>query len=287
MAPEADRGRVVQELWADLHPVLAQLEPVPKRALVSLWGRIRAAISGLEGQVLDLEAQVMRRTHSRAASVATVSTISRPPTSDSVLARRADLEASLDDAAEGTVAENVILAIKDLDPVWVQGKLAAYRSRGKEEAGDPRFGPEGTCCWYPSQESGHDRGYVRVNWRNTAGPSGVKIGVNPYLHQLAVVAAGQGQRLTLASKNGGYHVSHLCHNTACMNPVHVIIESAQKNQSRKPCNGAVKLRFPDGSIVDPCKCAHDGSRPCILPTWSKPSGKGFWVFTEDGPVQRG
>ncbi len=254
--------------------------------LANLWQHVRVTITGLEGEVVDLEAQVVRRSASRSASADVASTVSRPDTTESVLQRRQALESSMDDLAAGQVPEAVVAAIKDLPPAWVEGKLQGYRSRTREDASDTRFGPQGLGCWFPSQESGHPRGYTRVNWRNSVAPNGARIGVNPYLHQLAAVARGLGSRLLLAQQHGTHHVSHLCHNTACMNPGHVTVESSQKNQSRKPCNGAVKLRFPDGSLVNPCKCGSDGSPDCVLPVWAKPPERGYWVFTESGPARR-
>ena len=37
----------------------------------------------------------------------------------------------------------------------------------------------------------------------------------------------------------GKHVSHICHNTLCINPVHLSLEDAQVNNDRKMCKQLV------------------------------------------------
>jgi hypothetical protein len=52
------------------------------------------------------------------------------------------------------------------------------------------------------------------------------IGCQSFRHQLAVVAAGCGQDLWRTSRREAtQEVSHLCLNSRCFNPKHVIVES--------------------------------------------------------------
>lgn len=38
-------------------------------------------------------------------------------------------------------------------------------------------------------------------------------------------------------------MSHLCHNTSCINPAHVVVESNALNEARNPCQGQKVVRF--------------------------------------------
>lgn len=85
-----------------------------------------------------------------------------------------------------------------------------------------------------------------MNLRNTrtevAGQPG-NIGGQPYLHQISLIADGRIDHLRNAGQGGSKQVSHLCHNGACFNPDHLVVESEGLNKRRNTCQGAKRVRF--------------------------------------------
>lgn len=114
-----------------------------------------------------------------------------------------------------------------------------------------------------------------------------KLGIQPFLHQLAVVASGNGQNLLRTSaSNGTDEVSHLCHNSGCFNPDHVVVESKELNRARWACGGAFIVKATDGSVYHPCvHGAVEHRRSCLLPTFRMERGS-YYVNTKTGPVVR-
>jgi hypothetical protein len=185
-----------------------------------------------------------------------------------------------------TLTSEVLEQVIDLDPSWVKELLIRRRDKGTEDAALPRYrcSDGGVGCWMSATQPNRPGGYVKVNLSNTFHPdgSGNKIGVSVYQHQLSVVARGNGAMLRLAGKGGRWDVSHLCHNSLCFNPDHVRVEPKWLNSLRKVCAGLQRILLPDGSVIHPCRHAKWGV-PCLLPTWEKPVGHGFWYLADDGP----
>ena len=101
-----------------------------------------------------------------------------------------------------------------------------------------------------NESTNHQYGYT-LNFRNTPNPNGSgSIGVQPFRHQLAIVARGDGEDL-LHTVPGGTCLSHGCHNGRCFNPDHLWVEKTEVNQARKSCVGAYIIRS-DGTIYHPC-----------------------------------
>jgi hypothetical protein len=82
-----------------------------------------------------------------------------------------------------------------------------------------------------------------------------------YVHHLVIVATLKGDTSQFANNN--YEVSHLCHNTDCINAEHVRLESKELNADRNRCNGQSWITCPCGCehTFNPCK--HEPQ--CILP----------------------
>lgn len=258
----------------------------------------------------EYKAQVEALQHAQhsesGSSVPPPSSAKRPPTSPVTQAQRWDMQLDLELRAQtDQEASNTVIRIKDLDPSWVYNRLRDMRDRAFE-ASDPVNGPLGTGCWmHRRADGGHAYGYHKVNWRNTHLPPGMRealpdgtgfyeqgvpgqvcsrhqdnrsdqyngcIGVQPFIHQLAVVARGLGQSLVHTTKGAGtYHVSHLCHNTSCFNPEHVWVETAAQNQARKSCVGQFIMTDNLGNVFHPCPHRYNGQLECKLRRWVGPS----------------
>lgn len=74
-----------------------------------------------------------------------------------------------------------------------------------------------------------------------------------YVHHLALLRAGRRDELERAYAKQ-HQVSHLCHNPACFNDKHLIIETPAANQQRSMCKGWQP-------VTCPCGCGHTFN-PC-------------------------
>lgn len=195
--------------------------------------------------------------------------VTRPKSSDSADQRRYDYRRRIDDESRLIPhTSDSIEAICDLDPVWVIEHLRQDRVTAIEKQ-DPRHWELG--CWMCKAEEEGQRGYYsKINLRNTYYPRNKirKIGFSLYRHQLAAVAAREGNFLVRTSKYGGTdEVSHLCLNTRYFNPDHMIIESKELNRKRWGCVGAwVTRQASDGTIYHPCPHGTEERKEvCLLP----------------------
>lgn len=105
-------------------------------------------------------------------------------------------------------------------------------------------------CWvHPNKPN--NKGYVQV---------AKDISKKVYTHHLAVrMVFGSDEVPTDRNQN----VSHLCGNSSCCNPEHLVVESAEANHARKNC---CVVR----SVTCPCGCQHtfdvsvcEHTPPCI------------------------
>ena len=198
---------------------------------------------------------------------------------------RFDLQDEID--AEVLRAEEVSATIESiwgLDPAWARQKLIDDRN-STAEGQDWRWASLG--CWMKWGETTHNYGYTKINLRNTVRPGTTeKINVQPFRHQLAVVASGYGQNLLRTSPvSGNDEVSHLCHNQQCFNPEHVIVESQELNKARRSCVGAFVTKCKaSGTVFHPClHGASENFVDCILPRVDLEGGK-YYRNSPNGPV---
>ena len=261
--------RSVQQHLSALRELYSAVPPSARPVVTSFWKAVRDNLNSLEEEVNELRAQLSG-----------AQTPVRPTTSASVNALRDAVEQAITGTAQAASdASGTIEAICDLDVVWTMRLLERYRQQ-----------TNAINCWISDLAPGHQNGYVKINLRNSPVPGepGKKIGVSPWLHQLAVVASGRGPTLRLTT-DGEYHVSHLCHNGSCFNPAHVIVEESELNEKRKGCQGLYVMKLPDGTVIDPCVHWTDGWRVhCILPVRGIPQeAQGKWVdLSPNGPIIR-
>ena len=86
-------------------------------------------------------------------------------------------------------------------------------------------------CWEGDFRS--NERYVKKNLRNTKSqvPGRTTYNINHqfYMHHIALIADGRLAELERAHRKSGNDVSHLCHNTRCFNPKHLVVESSTLN----------------------------------------------------------
>ncbi len=83
-----------------------------------------------------------------------------------------------------------------------------------------------------------------------------------YIHHLALLDANRHQDLANIYLNKGFHISHLCHNTRCFNPDHLIAEISSANIGRNTCQSQTWISCPCCEHkFNPCR----HSPQCILP----------------------
>jgi len=112
--------------------------------------------------------------------------------------------------------------------------------------------------------------YAKVNLKSQLG----EVNKNVYLHHLAVLAKtnedGKAmlQGVYASSSldgNQALEVSHLCHNTKCVNPDHLTVETKAANLGRSSCKNQKRVHFGQKGY-DPCDHRKAPTyKSCILP----------------------
>ena len=111
-------------------------------------------------------------------------------------------------------------------------------------------------------------GYRKLNLRKTNGAN-----VQAYRHQFAALLSNP-KDLLLYSSSHVLECSHLCGNSFCFNPAHVVIESKRENQNRQACSAATEVWIYRDDIlqvvINPCphSCSsrvNSINVPCVLP----------------------
>ena len=228
-----------------------------RNRLEQLWNAVRRAMNDQNAEILEIR---------RIAELGSFALPPRPVTNDSVTEAREALGRALEEAAAEVGATSAVVGtLKDVDPAWALAFLTRkYRSPPRETA---------LGCWITNLTPAHPNGYVKVNLRNTMYRDS-RLEIQPFLHQLVIVAKGHGKHLPLTAR-GEYEISHLCHNGGCFNPDHLIIEPAALNKSRNSCRGTYIIRVEGVVEVNQCPHWDDGAwygtgsgqrKGCVLPT---------------------
>lgn len=271
------------ERWVeDLQSVLGVLQDMDaRRRLTELWRELRNTI----------EEQRARLAAAPGAPPA------RPATTASVNEMREVLHQTLlAEANEVAEQSKTLETLRNIRPAWARNYILQYM--------EPSARTNELGCWLSPNAPSSDKGYVKQNLRNTTyyqtGAPPRKLDINPYVHQLAAVAGGQGGLLPLTSltrsEGERFECSHLCHNHACFNPAHIVVEPRLLNLLRNGCRCAFVLVVGD-TIIDPCPHWDDarfygngsGRRfRCILRRVVVPQEMaGQWLeITADGALRR-
>lgn len=200
-APGA-QATVKQHLDA-FRSLLISLAPEQRANLNTFWKDVRQSLNDQDAVVSNLQEQLNAAIQPVAGIPAPPNTPARPHTSNSVNVIRDTVEqAIINEAQYHLDASATLEAICDLDKDWAMDFIKRQRNlliSNSHELG----------CWMSGNVAGHDNGYVKMNMRNTVDPrTHAKFGnnVQPWGHQMGVVASGYGMQLRLTT-TGAYHVS--------------------------------------------------------------------------------
>jgi hypothetical protein len=263
--------------------------------MARLWSNLRNTLVEQEQTIQRLEQQARAGTPFEPPP--------RPPSSASVVGLRAAIDQAMAEAADLENTSKVFQVITSLPVLWVRQRLDSDRDHSRNNA---------LGCWFSGRSASH-KDYVKVNWTKLAHPTtGRPLEVQPYIHQLSIVASGRGDHLHRAGTGGTHQVrksllsgdagqmlnrkceqvSHLCHNGGCYNPNHLVVEPKELNLARNSCQGRYILVGTDKTTIHPCEHWNWGGKGeykhCILPQRIvNPSLRGKWVDSvQDGFVAR-
>jgi hypothetical protein len=190
---------VVQHLNS-FRQLLQSLDANGRRALNDFWRDVRQSLNDQDLLVQTLTQQVAAQL---IVAPRPPNTPARPVSSASVQVIRDTVQQALaNEARTEEDASATIEEICDLDPAWameyVRRQINPNLSCINHELG----------CWV-SGNAPSDNGYVKTNMRNTQrprAPPGTKFLVQPFGHQMGIVARGDGPNLRLTRPGGGFDV---------------------------------------------------------------------------------
>ena len=168
-----------------LRELMQQIPAQNRRAVNAFWGAVRQSLGDLEREIDSLRTQVGQ-------------SLPRPATTQSVNVIRDAVDGLLNyESRIAADSSNTVEAIADLPMLWALRLLERKRSIYDRNSID---------CWVSTDAPAHGTGYVKVNLRNTTDPTrGGLIGVQPWVHQISIVAKGEGPRLRLTT-DGSFQV---------------------------------------------------------------------------------
>jgi len=178
---------------ASLRALLNTVEPDKRAAVHAFWRQVRQALNEQDLRIRELEINAARQN---------ITTPLRPPSSLSVHQFRDEIERVIvTEAQQAEDASSTIEQICDVPPTWAMDFIRRRRRSDFEN---------GLGCWEPYNVAAHDTGYVKINLRNTIVPGSAppeRFSVQPWGHQIAVVASGNGPLLRLTT-DGRFNVSN-------------------------------------------------------------------------------
>jgi hypothetical protein len=192
MSEPSDIQHTAAQHLQGLRQILTSLPPSQRVNITSFWKDVRTSLNDQDALITSLQQQLA------AASIPPMTPV-RPPTSNSVAVIRDIVEQAIVSAAQQKdEISTTIDAIYDLDPAWAMAFIRRQKNIHLSNASE-------LGCWVSGNAAAHQTGYMKMNMRNTVGPRGQKFDVQPYGHQMGVVASGYGLQLCLTT-DGQYHV---------------------------------------------------------------------------------
>lgn len=195
IAPQAQR--TVNQHIDSFRRLLLSLDNTSRQALNAFWKDIRQSLNDQDATITDLLQQVQHLQQ----PVPVIQTPQRPPTTDSINVVRYTVDQAIhNEALYAHDASVTVEEICDLDPLWAMEFIKRQKnflvSNGSELG-----------CWMSGNAPAHENGYVKMNMRGTRKPNhpSDNFTVQPFGHQMGVVASGRGPELRLTTR-GEYHV---------------------------------------------------------------------------------
>jgi hypothetical protein len=197
--------RTVTQHINGFRQLLLQLDTSGRQALNAFWKDVRQSLNDQDSTVTTLLQQIEGL---QQRSVSVPATPQRPPTSHSVNVIRDTVQQAIQNEAQyAQDASTTIEEICDVDPAWAMGFVV--RQKDAIACTNSELG-----CWLSGNAAAHENGYVKMNMRGTRVPGHPtdRFSVQPFGHQMGVVASGHGPELRLTTK-GQFHVCALLSNS--------------------------------------------------------------------------
>ncbi len=191
--PHSTQRTAMQHLQG-LRQIMTSLLPSQRANLATFWKDVRTSLNDQDTLIASLRQEL-----AAARVPPPPATPARPYTSNSVAIIRDTVEQAI--VSEAQLVDEIsttIDAIQNLDPAWAMAFIRRQKNIHLCNASE-------LGCWVSGNTAAHQTGYVKMNMRNTVGPDGQKLDVQPYGHQMGVVASGLGVELCLTT-DGEYHV---------------------------------------------------------------------------------
>ena len=195
MSEPSEVQRTAAQHLEGLRQILTSLVPSERGNLTTFWKDVRTSLNDQDALIESLRQQLA----AAQIPLPAPTTIARPNTSNSVAVIRNTVEQAIISAAQQKDdISATINAIYNLDPAWAMAFIRRQKNIHLCNASE-------LGCWVSGNAAGHQNGYVKMNMRNTVGPTGQKLDSQPWGHQIGVVAGGFGIELCLTT-DGEYHV---------------------------------------------------------------------------------
>jgi hypothetical protein len=194
---ESSRSRLISQPTSSSHlgalrQIMTQIPAENRRAMNDFWRLVRQSLDDQDAEIASLRAQLGPR-----------APVTRPQTSDSVAAIRDLVAQDLDNQAMANWFDEDVEISSTIDSIWSMNPneaMAYLRPRISHRV------PNSLGCWFTDNQPAHLNGYQKLNLRNTRKPTGEVYGVQPFFHQLAIIAGNRGREL-LQTSMSSYQVS--------------------------------------------------------------------------------
>jgi hypothetical protein len=194
----ATAQRTVTQHIDGFRQLLLSLDANSRQALNAFWKDVRQSLNDQDATITGLLEQIQ---HLQQQIGPVPQTPRRPPTTDSIDVIRNTVDQAIHfEALRAQDASVTLEEICDLDPTWAMEFIRRQRNFLISNASE-------LGCWMSGNAPAHENGYVKMNMRGTRNPTHPtdNFTVQPFGHQMGVVAGGRGPELRLTTR-GEYHV---------------------------------------------------------------------------------